>query len=486
MRKKLVGVLAAAILMAIPCLGIAAMAGSNTVNSAAIVDGSIATVDIANGAVTAAKLGIVCPNGQYLKYTVGSGWACNVGTPGLQGIQGIPGVPGATGATGATGSQGPIGVTGPQGIEGPQGPAGPAGIISDGSVTGSKLAIGSVTSNAIADGAITDVKISGTINTSKLDTYANMYVIHKGPANNVTTFNSVMAFINYVTNNTANLEGNRVAVTIMPGRYDGEDFSALNGSSLLNIDIIGSGKNNTVIAPVGSIMRLAPGLYLKNLTVDGSVEISHTHDAGILDSRLIAQYAAAIGGGYSAKNLTFDNIELISYMNSIWLIGEENGTSITFNNIKVIPQVPWAGVIAIVYPGPTPIRFSNVTFVGQGGSLFEIIRNTNTTIYLDHINVEGSYDNAVVLQEGSNNVNVKVSNSNLNVTNLTALGWTPGPVQGTETTFDNSTISNITTVVGNVKIGNSKISGAIPSSNGSLKIVNSYDANYNPIANGQY
>lgn len=54
--KKLVAVLAVFTTMAVPTLGIAAMAGSNTVNSAAIVDGSVATVDLANGAVTGAKI----------------------------------------------------------------------------------------------------------------------------------------------------------------------------------------------------------------------------------------------------------------------------------------------------------------------------------------------------------------------------------------------------------------------------------------------
>jgi hypothetical protein len=55
MQKKIV-VLSAAMMMAVPTLGLAAMAASNTVNSAAIVDASIATADIANAAVTGAKI----------------------------------------------------------------------------------------------------------------------------------------------------------------------------------------------------------------------------------------------------------------------------------------------------------------------------------------------------------------------------------------------------------------------------------------------
>ncbi|MFZ4855763.1 MAG: hypothetical protein ACOYL3_05145 [Desulfuromonadaceae bacterium] len=56
MQNKIVVTLAAALMLAAPTLGLAAMAGSNTVNSAAIVDASIATADIANAAVTAAKI----------------------------------------------------------------------------------------------------------------------------------------------------------------------------------------------------------------------------------------------------------------------------------------------------------------------------------------------------------------------------------------------------------------------------------------------
>lgn len=72
----------------------------------------VKTGHIQNGAVTAQKLGIVCPNGQYLQYTVPDGWLCSVGTPGPVGPQGPAG---PQGATGATGPQGPIGLTGPQG-----------------------------------------------------------------------------------------------------------------------------------------------------------------------------------------------------------------------------------------------------------------------------------------------------------------------------------------------------------------------------------
>jgi len=79
----------------------------------AVADGSIGTSSLANGSVTTAKLGVVCPDKYYLQYSAQNGWTCSAGTPGPQGVQGV------TGATGATGPQGPAGPTGPQGASAP-------------------------------------------------------------------------------------------------------------------------------------------------------------------------------------------------------------------------------------------------------------------------------------------------------------------------------------------------------------------------------
>lgn len=71
-----------------------------------VLNGSgVKTGHIQDGAVTASKLGIVCPDGQYLQYTSTGGWTCSVGTPGPQGPAG------AQGAKGDTGPQGPAGAS---------------------------------------------------------------------------------------------------------------------------------------------------------------------------------------------------------------------------------------------------------------------------------------------------------------------------------------------------------------------------------------
>lgn len=81
---------------------------NGAVTTPKIADGAVTTQKIANGAVTAAKLGITCPDEQYLKYTTSGGWVCSAGTAGPQGPQGV------------------AGPQGPQGVAGPQGPAGSA------------------------------------------------------------------------------------------------------------------------------------------------------------------------------------------------------------------------------------------------------------------------------------------------------------------------------------------------------------------------
>lgn len=111
MRRKIGSRVIRWLVVAAMCaMSVQSFAGNVGTND--LIDGAVTTPKIADGAVTAAKLGIVCPDGQYLKYTAGSGWACNVGTPGLQGVKGDTGPqgqPGEQGMKGDTGAQGPAG-----------------------------------------------------------------------------------------------------------------------------------------------------------------------------------------------------------------------------------------------------------------------------------------------------------------------------------------------------------------------------------------
>ena len=82
--------------------------------SSMLRNNAVTTGKIATGAVTASKIGISCPDGQYMKFRVATGWGCSAGTAGLPG------------------PQGPKGDTGPQGPKGDTGPAAP--LVIDGSM----------------------------------------------------------------------------------------------------------------------------------------------------------------------------------------------------------------------------------------------------------------------------------------------------------------------------------------------------------------
>jgi len=296
-----------------------------------------------------------------------------------------------------------------------------------------------------------------------------------------------MACINYLTNNTANWTGERVAIKLMPGRYAGDDFSAL-GSSTINADIIGTSKESTIIAPLGRSIHLPSGMNLRNVTIDGVyVNIDHTVNSGIYDSKVIASptedyYAAIEAGWQTISNFTMDNVEILAWAGSIGLNGTNSNDTLTLKNIKIVAMIPGAGHITILYPGSNlPIKFSNVSFTGPGSTAFNFVLCNNTNFILENINIESGYTSAFS-GYGSSNMRVKVTNSNLNAQTLIA----SDSVDNVETTIDNSYIGSASGINSSVKISNSKINGSVPPSNGMLKIVNSFDTNYDAIPNGQY
>lgn len=282
MTKKLMAVLAVTLIMAFPALGFAAsMAGENTVNSAAIVDGAVATADlanlavttakiansavtatqIANGAVTPAKL-ISCPTGQYLQFS-GTGWACSVGTPGATGPQGIQGIQGPVGATGA---QGPIGLTGPAGPQGLQGIKGDKGDKGDTGATGAQGLQGV----AGIDGAVGPQGPVGL--TAK---YGNVIVVAKSGGD----FTDPIAAMDSIPDAS---DTNPYVIKIMPGVYDLgsatlslKSFVAVEGSGESVTKIKGTGPSGVVSAAYAS------GTELRNIYIEGeSIAVNKNDDGG--------------------------------------------------------------------------------------------------------------------------------------------------------------------------------------------------------------
>jgi pectin methylesterase-like acyl-CoA thioesterase len=299
--KKLVAVLAAAIFMAVPALGIAALAGANTVNSAAIIDGSVATADIANlavtsakiangavtatqlanGAVTAAKLGIVCSTGQILQYTA-TGWVCSAGTPGpvgpqgLQGIQGLQGQPGSAGAAGLQGPQGLPGSAGAAGLQGPQGLPG-------------------------ADGAAGLQGLKGDTGATGLEGpaahYANVIVV----ATTGGDFSDPIAAINSITDASAT---NPYLIKIMPGVYTLGSKLSLKSF----VDIEGSGEGVTKITGAGLSLSAAvvaadsttTNAEIRNITIEsvgpGSMSVALRNTGSISLSHVSIKASGGTGG----------------------------------------------------------------------------------------------------------------------------------------------------------------------------------------------
>lgn len=124
--------------------------------------------------------------------------------------------------------------------------------IVDGSITSLKLAIGSVGTTNIIDGAVTSSKLSGLIGVDKLDVYSEVYIVHKGAANNQTTFNSIKAAIERIG---VPWSGERKTILVMPGTYQ-EDLSLLvstggpsSATLPFNVDIIGASRSGSIIVP---------------------------------------------------------------------------------------------------------------------------------------------------------------------------------------------------------------------------------------------
>jgi len=566
--------------------------GPNTVNSVAIIaaDGTsgqtlttgtgVKTDHIQNGAVTAPKLGIVCPTGNYLQFVVGSGWVCSVGTAGPtgpvgpqgtagptgatgptgpigpigpQGVQGVAGPVGANGntvlsgagnpvtssaagvagdfyidnitnilygpkagdnwvgatsvslvgptgavgpvgpvgVTGATGPQGPPGLIGPQGQEGAIGPQGPAGL--------SVLSAGQVTTTVIADGAVTDAKISGPISASKisgtigLSSYAGVKVVHTGTIDGVNSFNTLTAAIQAIgPNNSAG----RYAIVLMPGTY-AEDFSFLNAWGIqYNIDIIGQSRTGSIIKPLNnpwrssepgykSCIHLSDGMFFRNLTVQGILDISGSIGVGITDSLIDAAAATGYGAGIMShypQKLTIDNVEIISDGDGMWLYNYWDVDNIVLNNIRIRLTAPEHGGIWIFPSQATPIKFTNLNITGlAGGQAMAFFSYWSGLVELDNFTVNGQIP--VFAYGGSGTISVNARHSNFNSTgSLIAVG--SGSL---DFTIDNSVINGTVASTGSpVKIGNSKITGGIQGGSGLVTTINSYGGSYQAIQNGTF
>lgn len=334
MLKKLVVVLAAAMMMAVPTLGLAALAESNTVNSAAIIDGQVKTADIANGAVTAAKLGILCSTGQTLQFT-STGWVCSAGTPGPQGPQGIQGSAGPQGIQGIQGAIGPIGLTGatgPQGIKGDKGDTGTAGPAAH---------YANVIIVAKSGGDFADIQ--SAINSAE-PTAENPFLIKIMPG----VYDVGTGTITVKPN--VYLEGAGADATIITGNPAGEVLVQVSGNSeIRSLSVVNTGGANLWHA-IGMSL-LSGNIVLNDVTVKTTnafydnlgIIINGDAAATITNSRI---YATAVAGqrsfalsAYSTQKAIYDNLYVEATapgVSNAMAIRNDGSGKLSMNNVKSV------------------------------------------------------------------------------------------------------------------------------------------------------
>lgn len=238
----------------------------------------VKTGHIQDGAVTAAKLGIVCPDGQYLKYTVGSDWACSIGTPGLQGPQGV------------AGPQGLQGVKGDTGLTGPQGPAG------------------------------------------TMPQYSNVVVV----ANSGGDFSSIQSAVNSV-NPTAN---NPVLIKIMPGTYveaisiTYKGYIHFQGSSKETVKIVAPTSAGVLIGYSANHITVSGITFSSDFNSGTAVGFSYCDNIDIRNNAFISDTNSGNGTAITAMYSTLVTITNNSVSNFYTGIYEQaNSDTKIFNNI---------------------------------------------------------------------------------------------------------------------------------------------------------
>lgn len=481
MQKKFVSLLAC-LLLALPAFSNAAtIAAANSVNTAAIQNLAVTTAKIADSAVTGAKIA-----------------AGSVGTSALANSA-------VTGAKLASGSVGASHLT-PNAVTGT---AIAADAVTDakisGIISGAKLGSHAHSGADLADNSVTAAKIAGLIGQDKLDGYSNTYLVHKGPANNVTTFNSVRAVIDLIFAQRAvygpTWPTTRQAVIVMPGRYE-EDLSILEDRSCdgarnctkgsLNLDIIGASRTGTVIVPINdqfydspqSVINMPVGFFLKNLSIDGIVTPNHTQNSGIIGCDIKSNWHAVSSGWENIKNFVMDDVNIeATNGHAILLMGNDANDTLKFNNITIKNAS-----IHVIYPiSSKPFSFSNITFTGDyPAAAFRVWYGSNNvpaaTFNFDNITIKGNYTHAFDIADSSN-MTLNVTNSKLAVTD-TLMTPNSGGANNT-VNISGSTITNVSTPGTSVRIGTSKIGTIVPS-NGAIKVVNSHNDAFDPYANGAY
>lgn len=481
-RSRGVRLLAMAAVCALPVQGFAL-----TVNTNDIVNGAVTTPKIADGAVTTAKLGIVCPDGQYLKYTVGSGWACNVGTPGPQGPQGVAGPQGPQGLkgdTGLTGPQGPAGVQGlkgdtgaqgPMGLTGPAGPAGPQGLQG---LTGDAGPQGPQGLQGL-QGLKGDTGATGPAGPEGPQPhYANVIVVAKSGGD----FSDPVEAVNSISAASA---ANPYLIKIMPGVYD------LGSTSLQMkeyVDIEGSGQNVTLVTGNSGLMTgVINGILNSQLS---NIAVTNTgggeHAIAVADYRPFGSplYTTPVG------KFVLKNAKLLALTSQNITNGfrqNYDNIDVELDNVVIEANSTTSPSAAAIVFNPDSyhmnVKINNTIVKSSGTDALALVNNVSSIISNSTLTpVSGGQAISITYGSGTKH---KIINSTTNATtSVVASNFAaavPNEIEVNQSAITgNSYYSNVKLSVVNSKIGPIN---AQYNTNGVLKIVNCYDSSYNPVPN---
>lgn len=408
--------------------------------------------------------------------------------------------------------------------------------LGDGAVTAAKIADGAVTTNKVADGAVTDAKISGQISASKVSSaglnadtvdglhsaelapivhthtaadiisgaigpdkianYANIKILHKGPVDGVNTFNSLVAAVNAAGAGASAAQ--RAVVIVMPGIYDvSTDYMVTP-----YVDIIGQDRTGTVVrgglalwhdSDVRNLTFDNAGLQYYALYVGASGDNIAIRDCDIRVSGpgnrgiVIGKNSAT----WSQMDVEVSNVNIHAQDSSGLTIGEPTaGDNIILHGINI--DINNGIGLDIVSTLNSPANFKDVKIKGIGIGVMAnsaIVNLTNADIEVTSNSPNGTGAAGLqIVNRGRvtcRSCRIVQTSSENNGYAMQSLYGGYGEDVGHTFVIDNSEIVGAIRQVstGVTTFGSSKISSTIEPG-GTVKFVNSYDGNYDPIPNG--
>lgn len=367
------------------------------------------------------------------------------------------------------------------------------GKVADGSISTSKIVDGAVTTPKIADGTVTDAKITGPISASKISstglnadtvdgkhaadfepnvhehsgaditsgtipvdrlaTYANTRVVHKGSADGIHTFNTISDALASITDAS---EANPYTVYVMPGVYveyiHTKDYVSIKGAGKDVTKITSSVYPNNWQGTVSIVTNNSPieGLTIENTNTVSSVAIESFSGAIISDCRIVST------GSNTAYGIV---LGLIKY-------------EIKNSEIHITATTDATGIVTMVTgsPGVTgSVIENNRIYVGAGSNAMGIHINNDSGVDIinTHVTVNGGSGSWTwALRSFGSGTIIRASDSSF--TTIGGIGasiavWSGGTLKAADCRLE-----------GPIELGWGTVT---------LKLVNCYDKNFNPIPN---